>query len=308
MKRVRKIEITLNIEGMNLAQVYPQEFDQMSDSPLKVLLKNIGSFNFADQAPSTENLSGLVGLGTELSTEGFLRAFQHNGLNNICQTTNDDIIYELFIAGIILKKPRLFLNNPLTILGANESSLTPLRVLTENFNSTEHKTKVLDKISKFLEHSRSLNRLKDNISIVVDELFSNVLFSAPVDKSGKAIYKDMARNEKISIPGSKNATIFLVHSENDLFVGCLDPIGSLDRDQFIHVLQKAYSSNEKDTNQSSTGGPSQGLGMRMMLDRSRSLYVVSEKGVRTLVVCHMRLNVSLKKLEHLPKQLHLNCF
>jgi len=267
---------------MNLAHAYPNEFNQMEDSPLKLLLKNIESYNFADQEPSTENLDGIIGLGTKMPLEEFLKAFRVNNLNNLCQVTNDDLIYELFIAGIILRKPKLFLNNPLTILSANESSTTPLHLFNENFNSSEHKEKIMDGVSAFLEKSRPLQRLKENVNIVVDELFSNALFNAPIDENGKHVHKSIARNEVVRFPGKKNATLFLVNSENDLFVGCLDPFGSIQRDQLIDTLEKAYSSGQ--VRDSSQDGEGAGLGIRMMLDRSRSIYMVSERGQRTLFV------------------------
>lgn len=293
---------------MNLLDSFSQTFEALEESPLKHLLKSVNIYDFDQQKPSTEDLAGMVGVGNSIDTATFMKAFVDNSLNYVVQTNNDDLLYELFIAGIILKKPKLFLNNPVTILNSQENSLTPMRMWAENFNCTDHKGKILDGVDKFLSESKPLNRLKENVAIIIDELFSNALFNGPADDNGYPIFKNMARNEKIRFPGNKNAKIFLVHSRNDLFVGCIDPFGSINRKRFVKVIEQAYSVGKVRKDDELDGGKGAGFGMRMMLDRSRSLYVLSEKGKRSLVVCHMRLNISLKKVETVPKQLHINCF
>jgi|GEM_PF-2902956 len=293
---------------MNLIDSFTETFDALEDSPLKLLLKTVDIHNFDDQLPSTEGLEQTVGVGTKVETGVFMKAFVENDLNSFVQTSNDDLMYELFIAGIIRKKPKLFLNNPVTLLNSQESSVAPMRMWAENFNSTEHKSKILDGAAEFLSESKSLNRLKENVAIIMDELFSNALFNGPVDDSGYPIFKNMARNEKIRFPGNKNAKFFLVHSKDDLFVGCIDPFGSIDRSRFVKTIEQTYSVGKVRQDDELEGGKGAGFGMRMMLDRSRSLYALSEKGKRSLVVSHMRLNISLKKVETTPKQLHINCF
>lgn len=286
---------------------YPEAFDGLQDSPLKGLLSSVEVFNFDKEDYKDRDLNGHVGLGEAVETSSFLDVFAQHNLNNIVQSSNDDIVYELFIASIIQKKPRLFINNPVTILNSQSSSVQPMRLWQENFNATEHKERVLDSINEFLSENKSLARLSENVAIIVDELFSNALFNAPIDDNGYPIYKNMARNEKIRYPGNKNSKIFAVHTNKDLFIGCVDPWGSIDRDHIVNVMHRAYS--EGKVNDESLGnGKGAGFGMRMMLDRSRSVYILSEHRKRSLVCAHMRLNISLKKIEYVPKQVHINCF
>ena len=289
---------------MTLLDYFPETFEQLENSALKDLMGHVECFSFdREDLESNMNLQNKVAVGDHIQTSSFLEAFVDNKLSNIVQTSNDDLPYELFIASIILKKPRLFLNNPLTILNSQDSSATAMRVWQENFNCTEHKERVLESIHKFIGRNKSMNRLADNILIIIDELFSNALFNAPVDGDGYRIFKNMERNEKVRFPGNKNAKIFAVHTANDLFIGAVDPWGSVDRDGICKSLHKAYAEGKVDE-----GSRGAGFGMRMMLDRSRSLYLLSEKGKRSLICCHMRLNISLKKVENVPKQLHINCF
>jgi hypothetical protein len=111
-----------------------------------------------------------------------------------------------------------------------------------------------------------MNRLSDNILIVIDELFSNALFNAPVDGDGYRIFKNMERHEKVRYPGNKNAKIFAVHTANDLFIGAVDPWGSVDRDGICQSLYHAYSEGTV-----TEEVKAQDSDLRMMLDRSRSL-------------------------------------
>lgn len=289
---------------MTLLDYFPETFEQLQNSALKDLMGQVDAFSF-DKEELTQDLdlSDRVAVGDHIQTGTFLQSFVENKLSNIVQTSNDDLPYELFIASIILKKPRLFLNNPLTILNSQDSSATAMRVWQENFNCTEHKERVLESIHKFIGRNKSMNRLSDNILIVIDELFSNALFNAPVDADGYRIFKNMDRSEKVRYPGNKNAKIFAVHTANDLFIGAVDPWGSVERDGICKSLHHAYSEGTV-----TEEGKGAGFGLRMMLDRSRSLYFLSEMGKRSLICCHMRLNISLKKVENVPKQFHINCF
>ncbi len=209
---------------MTLLDYFPETFAGLQDTALRSLLSQVKAFSFdkEDLTPETD-LEAKVAVGDHIQTSEFLKAFVENKLSNVVQTANDDLPYELFIASIILKKPRLFLNNPLTILNSQDSSATAMRVWQENFNCTEHKERVLESIHKFIGRHKSMNRLADNILIVIDELFSNALFNAPVDADGYRIFKNMNRNEKVRYPGNKNAKIFAVHTANDLFIGAVDP-------------------------------------------------------------------------------------
>lgn len=290
---------------MTLLDYFPEAFSSIDDSPLKSLVASVEAFSFdKEKLDESMNLSDKVGIGNQVQTSVFLDAFVQNKLSNLVQTSNDDLPYELFIASIIFKKPKLFLNNPLTILNSQGGGGdAPMRVWQEDFNSTEHKEKVLNSIQNFIAPHKSMNRLADNILIVIDELFSNALFNAPVDDSGYRIFKNMQRHEKVRYPGNKNAKIFAVQTSEDLFIGAVDPWGSVDRDGICRSLQHAY--NERTVVEESKGA---GFGLRMILDRSRSLYLLSELGKRTLMCCHMRLNTSLKKVENLPKQFHIHCF
>ncbi len=289
---------------MTLLDYFPETFAQLDESALKDLMGHVEAFSFdKENLDQGLDLSGRVAVGEDIQTTSFLKAFVENKLSNVVQTSNDDLPYELFIASIILKKPRLFLNNPLTILNSQDTAATAMRVWQENFNCTEHKERILESIHKFIGRNKSMNRLADNILIVIDELFSNALFNAPVDENGYRIFKNMNRNENVKYPGNKNAKIFAVHTSNDLFIGAVDPWGSVERDNICQSLYNAY--NDRKVSEESKGA---GFGLRMMMDRARSLYFLSEKGKRSLICCHMRLNISLKKVEHVPKQFHINVF
>ncbi len=289
---------------MTLLDYFPETFAKLDDSALKDLMGYVDAFSFDKEELTPEtDLRGKVAVGDHVQTGTFLKAFVENKLSNLVQTSNDDLPYELFIASIILKKPQLFLNNPLTILNSQDTSASAMRVWQENFNSTEHKERILESIHKFIGRNKSMNRLSDNILIVIDELFSNALFNAPVDDDGYRIFRNMNRNETVRYPGNKNAKIFAVHTANDLFIGAVDPWGSVERDKICQSLYHAY--NEGKVSEESKGA---GFGLRMMLDRARSLYFLSEKGKRSLICCHMRLNISLKKVENVPKQFHINVF
>ena len=287
---------------MTLIEHFPETFTKLKDSVLKHLISKIEAVDFdKDEIKEGKSLENKVLIGEHVPTADFLKLFVENGISNVVQTKNDDLAYEVFIAAVILLKPKLFLNNPLTILNSQESPDSKVHVWQEGFNSSEQKSGILEGIQGFIGKNKAMNRLSDNILIVIDELLTNALFSAPVDEQGQPLFADKERSETVEYPPNKTAMVFAVHTENDLFIGAVDPFGSVDRDTICKALHTAYSKGQ--VNESTQGA---GFGLRMMLDRARSLYFLSEKGKRTLVCCHMRLNVSLKKVEHVPKQLHIS--
>ena len=171
---------------MTLADYFPDILANLQTGALKALISSTPAFSFEEPLSHKDNLSGKIGIGKPVATEDFLKAFVSNKLNNLVQATNDDIAYELFIACIIQKKPKLFINNPLTILNAQDQSAKQMRVWQEGFKSSDQKEKIIESLREFIAPEKSMSRLADNILIVIDELFSNAMLNAPVDKKGVA--------------------------------------------------------------------------------------------------------------------------
>lgn len=293
---------------MTLFEKFQTELSHLSSTnPLVELFHSTEIYDFDNPTDDVLDLSGFVGVGTDTPTLEFLNVFKNSNLSHMIQIKNTDIIYEIFIASMILKRPRLFLKNPYTILAAAEKNKNAkTRILTENFSTTERKSEIMTKISDFMGHNKNLERYKESILIIADELIANAMFNAPVTEKGTPIYRGIQRNETIRYPGDKKANIFICHTEVDLFIGCIDPWGSIDKNYVIQSLQRAYE--KADLNSDNQGKVGAGIGLRMVLDRSRSLYILSEYMKKTLVCGHVRLNESLKKVDSTPKQVHIQTF
>lgn len=294
--------------SMTLFEKFELELAHLADNnPILDLFRATDIYDFDFKEDRLGDLLGCVGVGSDVSTLEFLEVFKTRNLSSIIQNKNSDIIYEIFIAALIIKRPRLFLKNPYTILAATErDTKVKARILNETFSSTDRKIEILDKINTFMNHNKNLERYKESITIIADELIANALFNAPVTERGTPIYRGIQRNETIRYPGDKKANIFICHTEVDLFIGCIDPWGSIDRNYVVQALHRAYE--KTDITSDFQGKVGAGLGLRMILDRSRSLYIVSETTKKTLVCGHVRLNESLKKVDATPKQVHIQTF
>jgi hypothetical protein len=153
-------------------------------------------------------------------------------------------------------------------------------------------------LEQFLTQKPELKSVTDLALQISDELYTNALYNAPF-QSTPEIRVDRTAN--IINSADKSIEFFAAFDADQLFVGCIDNHGSLDRDRMTAHLLKAYSTHQAQPDLG-TGGA--GIGLKMVIDNSANFYVYCEKNQRTVICCGLLLKGRRSNLAE-TKHLHI---
>lgn len=172
------------------------------------------------------------------------------------------------------------------------------------FTSSKEKDSILGEVRAFVQASPKSATILDAVVTSTDEMISNAIYNAPVDENNQHTFKDRDRSEKIELPSSGAAKIFMAHDGQWLVVGCVDPYGSLYPSQLLSHLARSYEAGADSVmNVDGPGGAH--IGTRMMLDMCVGFYVAVEDGVRTLVAVTFPFGKSNRQMGKMPKAVHV---
>ncbi len=170
------------------------------------------------------------------------------------------------------------------------------------FNSSDQKLGFLEDVEKKLNDIAGVVRIKHDIKLILDELFTNAIFNAP-NKLVNGKRQKVNRQGRVFV--SRDASIFIkvdVES-NKVILGCVDQFGSLLPEEIFSRLNITYDLGlDKGMDMNSYGGS--GIGMRLMLDRSDSLLISVNRKVETCVILTLPINVS-KNSDDIKKTIHV---
>lgn len=240
-----------------------------------------------------------------ISSDGnFLQALKTIRDKKACHlvhSNRDDFKKELEISIGSIENTQKFLTNfPHKILSDRGAKT----LLEKQFQSMDEKEKTIAAFKEVLSKVSECGGHEELVLNVVDELFTNALYNAPTDESGLHINKNKSRKENVTISDRKVPSLFLFQDANQLAVGCWDYYGSFSIDDLVSRLIETYGGEQAQARME-TGGA--GLGFRMMLEHSSSLYIIVENNKRTCVCFTLPIGEGLKKALETPKNLHFIC-
>lgn len=169
------------------------------------------------------------------------------------------------------------------------SNYQPLALQKGSLHDSEGKSRVLDELTRALEHQVATQNLIDNAVTVFDELLMNALYDAPKE-SGRA-----------GAPG--HAHYFWFSDAQDLVLGCWDSYGSLDTRKLIRRIAHVRATGMAQAMNMGPGGA--GLGLTMVLENALDLMAVTERGERTLFAITLPIGVSRRKMMSMTKSIRL---
>lgn len=222
----------------------------------------------------------------------------------ICEA-RDDFASELLCSAIMTLKPELFLANPLPFFlngfyPTHDSVLSKDNHFTVFFESTEQKDQLMEHMIKFWSKNSAAHALQDMCLQIVDELFTNIFFNAPIDGKGGRPLKQHDRSTKIHLPERFKAKMFSCFTEDKLIIGCEDPFGSVSRNEVMFRLESIFM-EAMTTPRFNTSGA--GLGLKFLTENSANFYLFCEKGKKTIFACGLLLK-GLKANLKASKNIH----
>ena len=224
------------------------------------------------------------------------------GFSHCLNADRDDLKKEILASCLMLIRPESLVESevPFFFKGFSKDWKSTSSALFIEGRSTKDGTKILSELERFLSQKPELQSVTDLALQISDELYTNALYNAPFQGTPE-IQVDLTTN----IINSSDQTIefFAAFDSDQLFLGCIDSHGSLDRDHLTAHLLKSYSGSQVQPNLGSGGA---GLGLKMVIDNSANFYVYCEPTRKTVISCGLLLKGRKANLNE-TKHLHISC-
>lgn len=229
-----------------------------------------------------------------------------SGYEHAICSDREDFSSEILCSAIMALRPDMFMKNPLPFFFNGfdpNSELTDMKDnnFTVTFESTEQKEALMEHLVKFWSKKSAIASLEDICLQIVDEMFTNIFFNAPVDSRGVRPLKQQNRTTAIHLPDRFKGKIFSCFTDDKVIIGCEDPFGSISRNEIMFRLESIYMEAMSAPRAHTSGS---GLGLKFLIDNSASFYLFCEKGKKTVFACGLILK-GLKANLSASKNIHL---
>ncbi len=154
-------------------------------------------------------------------------------------------------------------------------------VASFSLGSSDDKRQALADVERFFTNRPNLPSVRcAQLVQITEELVTNALFDAPVDASGRHLFKDLDRREHVSLE-TRRIELSLWADDGRFGVGVADPFGSFGKDRFTSGLARGFRRGEDQLNQ--TGGGA-GIGLFTVYRASSHLSIAVTKGHSTRIL------------------------
>jgi len=225
------------------------------------------------------------------------------GFSHCLQAERDDLKKELLVSCLMLIRPESLTESevPFFFKGFSKEIdwKSSNQALFLEGRSTKDRTHIMTSLENFLSQKPQLASVTHLALQISDELYTNALYNAPFQATPGI---KIERTANIINSADQSIGFFAAFENDQLFLGCIDSHGSLDRDQLTSHLLKSYAANQVQPDLGSGGA---GLGLKMVIDNSANFYVYCEHGHRTVISCGLALR-GLKFNMAETKHLHIS--
>lgn len=174
-------------------------------------------------------------------------------------------------------------------------------IIQHRFYDSEAYYTLLDEIDDFVQPFLKNPRFLEAIHAILEELFMNAFYCAPINKDGTHpfIYQDRAK--PVKLPEEKPVLLNYAFDGRNLFLSVCDLYGSFEYPILIESLSHYFQG----TVQVNKGEGGAGLGLMELFRNTTGLIVNVEKGVRTEMIACLDLAVRYSKFVRLPRSLNI---
>lgn len=169
-----------------------------------------------------------------------------------------------------------------------------LEIWSIKISDSKLKDWYLDIILSHISQNNIRGRLLNDIEQILDEMITNAIYNAPVDKYGLKIYQQRNRNECVQLPDEQAAVLSYALDDKKIYLSVKDPFGSLTKERLQICLTKCYKQDQVFI-ENKTGGA--GIGLHKILRLSHNFIVNIDPGNYTEVISCISLNPALQNQE-----------
>lgn len=202
-----------------------------------------------------------------------------------------DFAKELIITCILILRPSYLLDLETPFFRREIAQTKNDEVVIQDkffFNGTgsADKSALMKGFKDFLSNHKRTKNVADLALQILDELYTNAVFGGGLDKTGIKNVVTVERTNQIDLSFFSPIKIYSLLTPDALYIGCIDPFGTLTKKGFIDHLSRMYMSSSASPNLQKGGA---GLGLKMMIDSTSSFYVFVEANKKTVVTCSLSL-------------------
>lgn len=277
------------------------------DKRLLNLLKDVEVIDFDECYTGEKDLRKTIVVGEETQLPMIFRFMEESGLSFLVQKKHEYFLYNLIMSAMICKYPDVFLKSPITVITRNANSSD--RTISIPFNSTNDKNRIMFECEEFINQNSKNSSIKQNLKVIVSEMFSNAMYSAPTDDSGNYLYAAHPRNAEVTYPGDVKGEILLSFNNEIFAVACKDPYGSVNKVRVQKRLHQVFHDSKlaavEHRNNENLGS---GLGLKMIIENSIGFGMVVRQGFETLVYATLPVGSGNRKVARIAKNICFNFY
>jgi len=280
------------------------------------LKKSIVLVNINKDFNTTEQYNfGAVGLYGKLHHSDIISFAARTGIRNIINIHSEIWKKHLVTAFLMQLRPNMFIKDPCktinTIYFSPQAEIdrflaegeadfpSTYKVLDFTFGSSMEKSDLMEEILISLDSIPGAKRQKEEIMLIVDELFTNALYNAPTVSMGTG---SISRKDSVSLKAEKKANIQITFDQEsrNIYIGCVDLFGTLLPQQLVNKLNNTYKKGVESSITFGVGGA--GIGVRLMYEKSDCMSICVQSEKKTCMMFSVPL--TKKKGEFSGKNLH----
>ena len=277
------------------------------DKRLLNLIKDVQVVDFEECHTTEQDLRNTLVVGSETALPLTFRMVEEHGLSFLIQKKHEYFLYNLIMSAMICKYPDVFLKSPITVITRNANAYD--RTIKIPFNSTADKDRIMFECEEFVNQNSKNSSIKQNIKIIISELFSNAMYSAPTDDSGNYLYANHPRNKDVTYPGDHKGIMHLSFNNEIFAVACSDPFGSVNKVRVTKRLHQVFHDSKlasvEHRNNENLGS---GLGLKMVIENSIGFGMVVRQGFETLVYATLPVGSGNRKVARIAKNICFNFY
>lgn len=155
----------------------------------------------------------------------------------------------------------------------------------------EHYIKVV--LEHFVNNNLRHRTLHD-IESILDEMITNAIYNAPVDKDGNKLYQHRDRKECVVLSDKQAGTLSYAVDDRKIYLSVKDPFGSLTKERLLTYLGKCFKEDHVYVENKAGGA---GIGLHKILRMSHNFVVNIDPGKYTEIISCISLNASQQNQE-----------
>lgn len=277
------------------------------DKRLLDLLRDVEVLEFEESYGGDKDLKKAIVVGNETELPVTFRLVEEYGLSYLVQKKHEYFLYNLMMSAMICKYPDVFLKSPITIITRNKN--TSEKTISIPFNSTNDKERIMMECDNFTSQNSNNTSIRQNLKVIISEMFSNALYSAPTDDNGNYLFSSHPRNASVTYPNAKQGELLLSFNNEIFAVACRDPFGSVNKVRVTKRLHQVFHDNKRaSVEQANNKNFGSGLGLKMIIENSIGFGMVVKQGSETLVYATLPVGSGNRKVARIAKNICFNFY